>query len=164
MGLEEYVEFKIDKFDFRGYIDQVLEDADGEIIIVDHKSKAQFKSKAEQKEYARQLYLYAIPIFEKYGKYPKSLVFNMFRKQKVVTIDFKTEDLEEAKEWALKTIKEITETNIFAPTTDEFLCSSLCEFRYEDEHMNGTPALLEEYYPKYVWKRSNRTVEFDTLD
>ena len=77
LGVELKVEFKINGKDFVGYIDLLVQDKEnGEIIIIDHKS-ASIKilkngkiSKSDQQhflEFKRQLYLYSIPIIEKYG-------------------------------------------------------------------------------------------------
>lgn len=153
VSLEENVNFEIDGYKFTGFIDQLLLDEDGEYIVVDHKSKSNFKSKKEQAQYARQLYLYSIAIFNKYGKYPKELRFNMFRKQNVVVIPFKEKDLQEAKEWAIETIQEIIETEIFPPTTDEFLRDNLCNYRHQEEHQDGECIRLDDYKPRTVWRR-----------
>lgn len=106
------VECKIDTIiqdaHFIGYADLILRDTrTDDIIIVDHKSKSKFTSKLEQKKYARQLYLYAIYVKEKYGKYPTKLVFNMFRAGTLVTIDFDEKDLQEAIDWFLNSIADI---------------------------------------------------------
>ena len=153
ISLEENVNFEIDGYKFTGFIDQLLQNEDGEYILVDHKSKSNFKSKKEQAQYARQLYLYSIAIFEKYGKYPKELRFNMFRKQNIVTIPFKEKDLQEAKEWAVKTICEMIETEMFPPTTDEFLRDNLCNYRHQEEHQDGECVRLDDYKPRTVWRR-----------
>ena len=56
--------------------------------MLDHKSKGKFKSKKEQAEYARQLYVYAKYVKEKYGKFPKVLIFNMFNAGELIKIPF----------------------------------------------------------------------------
>lgn len=164
LGLEEKVQFKVGDYSFVGYIDQVLEDSDGEIILLDHKSKASFKSKKEQAEYARQLYLYSVAIKNFYGKYPKELRFNMFRKQNLIKIEFKEKDLEESKDWVINTIDKIKKTTLFSPTDNEFLCNNLCDHRNDFEHQEGIAFNLEEFYPKTVWKRGGIKIELDTND
>lgn len=100
VGTEIKVQLKIDGISFVGFIDMVLRNKNTqEIIIVDHKSKSKFTSKREQKEYARQLYLYSLAVKEQYGRYPSKLVFNMFRAGSIVEIDFNESDLQEAVDW-----------------------------------------------------------------
>ena len=59
LEVESNFDIEIDDWIFTGVIDLVLEDKDGNLIIQDYKSKSSFKSKKEQAEYARQLYLYS---------------------------------------------------------------------------------------------------------
>jgi len=144
--VEQRIDVKIDGYDFCGYIDLVLRDKnDGRYIIEDHKSKSGFKNAKEQKEYARQLYLYAIYVYETYGEYPKQLVFNMFRMQDEVAIDFSFDEFLEAKSWVTNTIRliyadELFEDKILTAYTsrgklieeynkDDFFCNHLCSVR-----------------------------------
>lgn len=129
LSAEEKFEVEIDDWIFNGVIDLRLEDKDGNLIIEDHKSKSSFKNKEEQKKYARQLYLYAHYIIEKYGVTPKTLVFNMFRKQKLLEIPFNQEDYKEALEWARNTVAQIRKEDTYEPTKDDFYCGNLCDFR-----------------------------------
>ena len=69
--VEQRIDVKIDGYEFCGYIDLVLRDKnDGRYIIEDHKSKSGFKNAKERKEYARQLYLYAI--YTDFVRFPSS--------------------------------------------------------------------------------------------
>lgn len=105
LGVEE--KFKIDFIDgdtLTGIIDLILEDKNGDVIILDHKSKSGFKSKAELTHYGYQPALYTLYVHEKYGKWPNRLAFNIFRKQEIVKLDFTLEFLEEAKNWAAQQI------------------------------------------------------------
>lgn len=129
LAVEDRFKTEIDDWIFIGIIDLLLEDENGNIIIEDHKSKSSFKNKAEQKKYARQLYLYAHYIIKKYGKRPIKLVFNMFRKQDLVEIPFSDEDYNEALSWARNTVTKIREEEDYKPTYDEFFCNNLCDFR-----------------------------------
>lgn len=130
LGTEKKIEFEIDGYKFVGYIDSLLEDEYGKMIVQDYKSKASFKSKKEKKEYTRQLYLYSVPLIEEYKKNPDKLIFNMFRKQVIEEIKFNTKDLEEAKKWALDTIKSISIEEEFSATINDFFCSQLCNHRF----------------------------------
>lgn len=131
IGIEKKIEFKIDDYKFIGYVDSLLEDKNNNLIIQDYKSKAKFKSKKEKKEYARQLYIYAIPIIDEYKKYPSKLIFNMFRKNEIVEIPFNKKDLEEARKWVLDTIEMISKEKKFEAKVDSFMCSQLCNHRFQ---------------------------------
>lgn len=107
LGVEQKVRLSIDGRPFVGVIDLLLRSPDG-IIVADHKSKSAFKSKREQAEYARQLYLYALFVKEKYGEWPIKLVFHMVRSGgKLVEIPFVEDDAMAAKQWFLDTIDTI---------------------------------------------------------
>lgn len=116
------------KYKFTGYIDLLLEN-NGEYIVLDHKSKGKFKSKKEQAEYARQLYVYSKYVKEKYGKFPVKLVFNMFNAQTYVEIPFKEKDYNEALQWCVNIISQIKEELRFEKNIDEFFCDNLCNHR-----------------------------------
>lgn len=106
IAVEEKACYTIGGYDFIGYIDLLIE-KDGEYIIVDHKSKKSFKSKQEKENYLRQLYLYAGYVFEKYGKYPSKLMFNMFRVRGKETENFDPNKLHQAQIWFIRTIERI---------------------------------------------------------
>lgn len=133
LEVEAQFEHDIDDWTFNGIIDLVFEDEDGRLILQDYKSKSAFKSKKEQAEYARQLYLYCLHIKEKYGKYPDVLRFLMFRKNNTVDIKFDENDFKNAIEWAKETVKEIRDCWDFYPSCDEFFSQNLCNHR---EHCN----------------------------
>lgn len=149
VSVEENVNVKINGYKFTGYIDKLMRDKeDGKLIVLDHKSKSDFKSKREQMEYARQLYLYAYAVNEIYGEYPKSLFFNMFRFGREVEIEFVEEDMNEAIKWMVDTIDEIKACDEFPVTEDKFFSEELCNFRHDDEHMKGNYKTLWDWVPK----------------
>ena len=129
LEVESQFDHDIDDWVFNGVIDLVFEDEDGKIVIQDYKSKSSFKNKREQAEYARQLYLYSLPVKKKYGKPPDILRFMMFRKNTAIDIPFNNEDFIEALNWAKDTVKEIRECWDFTPTCDEFFSQNLCNHR-----------------------------------
>lgn len=126
LAVEFKVNFKIGKYRFTGFIDLVLEDKDGNIIIVDHKSKTDIK-KNEIEKYLYQLYLYSVAVKEAFGKYPTQLRFNLFKTNIEITKDFIPEDLEKANNWFLTTIQNIYDEKDFVPTKSEFFCDFLCD-------------------------------------
>ncbi len=134
LEVESEFDFDIDDWTFNGVIDLAFEDEAGRLIIEDYKSKGIFKNKQEQQKYARQLYLYALYIKKKYGRYPDILRFMLVRKQKEIDIPFRESCLEEALNWARETVKAIRECFDFGPTPEEFFCSELCNHRETCEY------------------------------
>ena len=129
LGVEENFEIQIDDWMFNGVIDLVFEDEKGRLIIRDYKSKAAFKNEAEKQKYARQLYLYALYVHEKYGKYPDELQFWMFRRKNIEPVVFSIDALEEALDWSKSTVKAIREAFDYPATCEEFYGTNLCNFR-----------------------------------
>lgn len=126
LGVEQNIEVEINGFKFTGFIDLVLKNDDG-IIIVDHKSKKELKDGDELDHYLMQLYLYSIWVHDHYGEYPKHLAFNMFRAGEIKTTVFSTEKLEKAKDWFTGLINEIYEDKHFvAVYPSDFYCKNLC--------------------------------------
>jgi len=134
LEIETEFDIDIDDWVFNGVIDLVLIEDNDKLIVEDYKSKSSFKSKAEQKEYARQLYLYAEFVKQKYGRYPDALRFVLFRKQKSVVIPFKHNDLEEAINWARETVATIRGCFDYNPSPEPFFCNTLCNHRDTCEH------------------------------
>lgn len=146
VSVEEKVEININGYNFVGFIDKLLRDkSDGGYVVLDHKSKSKFKSKKEQKEYARQLYLYSAYVKEKYGEYPKMLVFNMFRYGLEVPILFSMKDFKEAIKWMVDVIERIKTAETFPVSDDKFFREVLCGFREDKEHVVGGYKTLEDW-------------------
>lgn len=125
----EYV-FDVGEYKFKGVIDLVAKNYDDELEIVDHKSKSAPKSNRELDEWYRQLYLYCIPVFNKYGVYPKRLNFNMFKLQDWYTEEFDMVRFEKAKQWAIDTIHAIEDDMRFdAGDPKSFWCDFICGMR-----------------------------------
>jgi len=134
LEIESEFEYEVDNWMLNGVMDLVYEDKDGKLIIEDYKSKSSFKNKKEQAEYARQLYLYAPFIKQKYNRFPDTLRFVMLRKQKQIDIPFSQTSMNEAIEWAKKTVQGIRECFDFTPSPNEFFCNHLCNHRQTCEH------------------------------
>jgi len=129
LEVEAQFEHDIDNWTFNGIIDLVFEDKDGRLVIQDYKSKSAFKSKREQAEYARQLYLYSLHTKDKYGRYPDILRFLMFRKNTIVDIPFDIKQFNEAVTWAKDTVREIRSCWDFSPSCQLFFSRNLCNHR-----------------------------------
>lgn len=146
LGTEGKIKLKIDNYNFTGYIDLLVENQNGELEIIDHKTrdlkprsnrKKPTKSDGELDSYLRQLYLYAMYIHKKYNKYPKYLNFNIFRNNVWIKEEFKEGKLEEARQWLTNTIHNIEKEVEFKPKPDKFYCFNLCEFRRMCEPFRG---------------------------
>lgn len=142
ISIEEKVTLDIEGNKFIGFMDLVLRHKEqGYYVVFDHKSKDGFKNTEETQLYARQLYLYSQYVYEKYGEYPKMMVFNHFRTQTYTKIKFRESGMTEAKNWVLKVIKDIKEEWFFGVTDNFFFARNLCNFRSDEKHIQG-----EEYY------------------
>jgi hypothetical protein len=129
LGVEKEVNFSIGEYKFKGFIDLLAQDKDNNLIIIDHKTKSGFKNKKELKEYLKQLYLYSIPIYEKYNSYPKRLIFNMIQKSELIESEFDIKEYEAAKKWAEDTIHIIKQEDEFKPKIEPFWCCYVCSHR-----------------------------------
>lgn len=139
LEVENNFDIQIDDWIFTGIMDLLYEDQDGNLILLDYKSKAGFKNKLEKQKYARQLYLYCLYIKEKYGRFPAKLKFSMFRKQEEVEIDFNEDDFQEAIIWAKYTVQQIRHCTDFSPNCEDFYSTELCNHRaYCEMKVNNT--------------------------
>lgn len=142
LEVERKVEFNIDKYPFVGYIDLIAKDKNGDLCIIDHKSKdlkkpqkkrwknVEVRRTIEFYEFIRQLYLYSIPIVEQDKVIPKFLCFNCFRKGKFHKVPFDMDDYEESKQWALNIIKKLYADETMSDKYDsQWFCNRLCGVR-----------------------------------
>ena len=137
VAAEQEFTTEFDKFKLRGFIDLILRNREtGKFTILDWKSKAKFKSKEEQKKYARQTYLYSKYIHDTYGEWPEQLIFYHFRKNIQSPIQFKMNDYLEAVGWAEKAVEEIESVDdwddpciLTDPDGSSFFCNCLCNYR-----------------------------------
>ncbi len=153
IGVEEEIRTNLvdergKNYPFIGFIDLAIRNKEtGDIYIIDHKSskypfKKDGKSLLKQAEkdfekYKHQMYLYAKYIYEKYGKYPKKLMWNHFKDQKVAAIDFDENELAKSIKWYIDTIHEIENDETFEAKEDFFYCKNLCAFRNSCEYAKG---------------------------
>lgn len=141
VGSELKINYKIGKYNFVGFIDLLLRDSDGNLIIVDHKSADYFLKKNGEplagtkklyEGYVKQLYLYSMAVKQAYGEYPTKLVFNHFKDGgKRTVVEWRQEDCDATKEWAIETIKKIYKDKRFDAITKTGFCYRLCEYRYD---------------------------------
>ena len=135
-AVEKQFDFTVRGERFTGFSDLVgiCEDT-GDLAVVDHKSrdlkprskrKKPTASDAELDDYLRQLYLYAIPVKDMFGKYPDRLILNCFRTNTVITEPFSDAAFSAALDWAKNTIEDIKDTDDFHPYIDFFQCKYIC--------------------------------------
>lgn len=117
------------KFILTGKIDLIAEDENGDLIICDHKSKRRFKNKKELADYGKQLYLYSYAVYQKYKKFPKRLIFNMFRDDTFKEIIFDKEDYDLTIDWAIRSVDEIESAFDFPTKYGSFYCINFCPYR-----------------------------------
>lgn len=144
--VETKVDFQIGGFPFIGYVDLIEETPTGDLLLIDHKSKTMkprstrkkpTKTDGELDAYLRQLYLYATPISQKYGAYPKQLGFHCYRQQNMIMEDFDFQKLHEAEDWVervVDNIQSIQDSQEFTPKPEYFKCKHLCEMQEYCKH------------------------------
>lgn len=138
ISVEEKFSSDIDGIPFIGFIDRLDEAPDGELDLIDNKSRT-LKARSGRKkptvmdqtldEYLRQLYLYSVFVKDRFGRFPKHLCFNCFRENNFIVEPFDKGKLDEAKKWAKENIARIAEETEFRPNIDWFKCNYLCEMR-----------------------------------
>lgn len=136
--VEENIEFNLGKHKFRGIIDFMYEDENGDVVILDHKTseypisqKGTIKKSKESVMlgYQRQLGIYTIGVLQLQKYKPKYIGWNFIRGGKIYKIPITPEILEDAKTWGLDVIDRIYNEESFAKNKQYFMCSTLCDFR-----------------------------------
>ncbi len=142
LAVEKRVDFRLDGIPFVGYID-LLGEKGGDLYIIDHKSRSlkprsnrgkPTKTDTELDAYLTQLYLYAAAVQQEYGKLPKELCFNCFRKKLLITEPFDAKAFDTARQWFSGKVAEITKETDFKPNADFFKCRYLCEMQDNCEY------------------------------
>lgn len=133
LGVEEnfdvVIKHKGVSFILDGFIDLVAK-KDGELYVIDHKSKGKFKSVAEKNEYRRQLALYSLYASYKWGAIVREGWFNQFRINHIEKFEMTDEVILEALDWAIDTVTQIESEFLWLPnTSDRFYCRNLCDAR-----------------------------------
>lgn len=126
---------------FVGIVDLVCQN--DELCIIDHKSRAlkprsrrskPTKGDQELDRYLRQLYLYSLPVSQRYGACPKTLCFNCFRQKCFIREPFVAEQQKKAVSWALNTIEQIEQNESWNPNIEPFKCRYICDVSYACEY------------------------------
>jgi len=125
---------------FVAYVDLVLRNqVTGGLVVCDHKSKSLTTFKRERDTMYKQQYLYAFFIHEKYGEWPESLMFNLFKENGAKDEQlFSKEKFDEVIRWATDAIKEIEAYDVLdwmeckqqkTPGKPDMFCSDICGVR-----------------------------------
>ena len=133
--------FRIDVEDrpFVGVMDMLMEEENsGKLIILDHKSKSLAAFKKAEDEMYKQQYLYSKYVFEKYGKYPDQLMFNLFKEKGTkMHRDFDQQDYLKTLAWAGEQMQKMESYDFVDWLTtkpvqegkSDFFCTELCSCR-----------------------------------
>lgn len=143
LAIEQKFDFITGDFPFTGIIDLLIETPEGELWLVDHKSRNLSQRSTRKKptkndevldSYLRQLYLYSIPINESVGRRPDKLAFNCYRTGELVVEPFSDSSFNAAQAWAAGCIDEIISCRNWCPNIDFFRCRYLCDMNHECEY------------------------------
>ena len=132
LAIEERANVEIGGESVTGIIDLLLEDKNtGELVIVDHKTKA-IKEMTKGLQYAvRQLYMYSCFVAEKYKRYPSLLRYNMLRYGEIIEIPFQTDAYLDTLAWITNTIAQINNDKTWEAKPSKYFCQHICGSRYE---------------------------------
>lgn len=122
---------------FVGSIDMILEDKKtGELIILDHKSKSARSFKENADEMYKQQYLYSKAVYERFGRWPDILMFNLFKEGgELYQRKFDKATYDEILKWAEDTIAEIESNEEIdwmmrkENRNKDFFCKNICSAR-----------------------------------
>lgn len=152
IDVEKRIEFTIDKYEFVCFIDYIgIDEQTGDMYIIDNKSRdlkprsSKETPTAKDKELdsmLKQLYLYAVAVEQEYGVLPKMLCFNCFKSGVFIKEQFNIQKYEEIKQWAVKSIEKIAQTEDFEPNRNFFSCLYLCGV---NDHCEYDIEAREEY-------------------
>lgn len=127
--VEEHFVLDMGDYRFQGYVDRLGKTTNGDLIVIDYKCAKPYEG-AKLKEKARQLYIYAAAVHQKFGVHPKKLIFFHFRQNLALTIPFKLDDFQEALDWMNRTVADIQAYSGDYPMRDnEYFCQAVCGYR-----------------------------------
>ena len=144
VGSEIKLDFYICGYRFTGFVDLLLRDGNGDLIIVDHKSSDPFlkkngepyaKTKEQFENYVKQLSLYCFGINEIYGEMPTKIVFHHFKNDgKLTVISVNEKLIEDAVDWCIDVIEKIYNDETFEAKPKTGFCYRLCDYRKDCEY------------------------------
>lgn len=144
VGSEIKLDFLVRGYHFTGFVDLLLRDKDGNLIVVDHKSSDPFlkkngepyaKTREQFENYTKQMGLYCKGINQMYGEMPTKIVFHHFKNDgKLTVIPVNEKLIEEAVTWCLGVIEKIYKDETFEAKPKTGFCYRLCDYRKDCEY------------------------------
>ena len=130
------VEFEVDGYPFVGYIDALVKDPDGKLIVVDHKSASMkfnrdgkpSKKSIEKINTYKQMYLYCKALMDQ-GMHPEIIAWNFFNDRVTYQIPFDFNEYKVALKWAVDTIHLIENETEYAHKDNFYFCRNICNVR-----------------------------------
>lgn len=141
LSVEKERRYKINGVEFVSIADLEVERIkSNKLGIVDHKlSKPWTKKETALK--VRQLYTYSYPFKEEYGRYPDELIFNHYKTNKIIVIEFNLNDYKKSIDWLMKKIDFIKNQNEFPARCElvedkasDWYATKLCNYRFICPH------------------------------
>lgn len=139
LATEEKFKIEVCGRPFVGVMDMLMEDEQtGELIVLDHKSKSLAAFKKAENEMYKQQYLYSKYVFERFGKYPDRLMFNLFKENgQKKEKPFSMAEYESTLAWAGEQMNKMEsfdfvdwlETKEVEEGKADFFCTELCSCR-----------------------------------
>lgn len=136
--VEKDIRFKVGKHDFRGIIDLMYEDKNGDFVILDHKTSDYpigkngniKKSKESMMDgYIKQLALYAYGVGQVASKRPRYIGWNFIRANQIYKIELTDKMVNDTIEWVNNTINTIYACEDFQKKESYIMCTTLCDIR-----------------------------------
>lgn len=99
---------------FIAFVDLVLRDEfTGGLVVMDHKSKSWAEFRKNRDEMYKQQYLYSYFVHEKYGEWPQTLAFNLFKELgRKDEQEFSMDEFEKTMQWATNAIHKIESNDV----------------------------------------------------
>lgn len=127
---------------FLAYVDLVLRDEfTGGLIVCDHKSKSWATFRKTRDTMYKQQYLYSYFVHEKYGEWPQTLMFNLFKEcGKKDEQEFSKETFDQTMQWATDSIHKIEDMDLLEwmkckplPKNGkpDLFCTGICSWRLQ---------------------------------
>lgn len=131
VSVEEKFVIKYEGFNISGIADLVLRNREtGALRIVDHKTKSASSMSKEINLYRKQLYLYAHWCYERFGRWPMDICFNMLKTQEMIIEPFSYDEHAIAMKWYVDTIRQILASDALEDwdcKINKFFCQNLCD-------------------------------------
>ncbi len=137
LDVEKHVTFDISGIKMQGFIDLLAEDDDGNLYVIDHKSR-ELKQRSSRKkptakdleldEMLKQLYIYSGAIKSEIGRFPDYLCFNCYRNGEFIKEPFDENKFVAVCKKVEREVNLIMDEDRFCPSEEYYKCRYLCGF------------------------------------